>query len=286
VDYFQFSRTFDTLLKQAPRFSNSDPMKRLNFWCEISAVTGAFRLVEPDGGSIDHSGLIIITGENFQVEMPLNPFLKRHPSIEGEHTLYLHSIQTETPLAYIGITKRRWFERLSEHQASAANGSRYFFHAALREHAGKNIMHKLLLAGINQETALAMEEETVAEMTLYPLGLNMIPGGKAGLKYLASLGVKRGTTETIAVDMADIMDRKTIEGRQNPLCSARWASDPDYAARVICGHSGRLTVDQVRMIRTLSAIGRTVEGISRVVGARTHEQVKKLLKSETYSRVL
>ena len=200
-------------------------------------------------------------------------------------SLYLHSIQTETPLAYIGITKRKWFTRLAEHESHAARGSRYLFHSALREHSpNKNILHHVLLTGINEETALQLEEEFV-ENTLYPVGLNMIPGGKAGLKYLASLGLARRTTESVDMDIASIMDRPTLEGRPNPLCSARWENDPDYVTRVICGHSGRLTVEQIQMTRALAITGRSAEQIKDFVKAKNVAQVQRVLKGRTYARI-
>lgn len=84
---------------------------------------------------------------------------------------------------------------------------------------------------------------------------------------------------------ASEMERPTIEGRPNPLCSARWNSDPDYVARVICGHSGRLTVEQIRMIRALHVACRTDEDIAILAATRNVAQVRRLLSDRTYSRV-
>lgn len=287
IDADGFCNAFEKCVAAREDYQVSDPYAPMNYWVEVNVVTGLARFVDPDGGEIDHSGWLLINGKDdcYQIVLPLNAFLKSYECIEGMHSMYLHSLQTETPLAYVGITKRKWFTRYAEHQAHAAGGSRYFFHAALREHQSVKILHKVLLYGINLEQALHYEEEFVGMFGLYPVGLNMIPGGLAGLKYLAKLGIKHKTTEWKHQEIMRIMSRPSLHGRPNPLCSARWSNDKDYVERVICGHSGRLTVEQVRMTRNMSLTGRPVEEIAALVGAKAVPQVKRVLSGDTYSRI-
>ena len=73
-------------------------------------------------------------------------------------------------------------------------------------------------------------------------------------------------------------------GVENPGVKAAW-EDPEYAAAVICGQQNRLSVDQVRHIRVLAATGHPIERITRTVGVRNQEQVERVLKGQTYSRI-
>lgn len=257
----------------------------LGFWVELDYIVGTLRIAEPDDG-VNFCGRMIVKGRGYQIEVPLNPMLKGYPdAITGMHSVYMHAIQTEVPLAYIGITKRHWSERLGEHESAAARGSPYIFHDALRRHSDVSILHRVSLNGLDNARALEIEEEFVAGLTLYPMGLNMIPGGLAGLRYLAQQGFNRTTSETRDTDIAELMARPSIAGRPNPLCSARWGSDPDYAARVICGHSGRLTVEQLSQLRILAVLGRSPEDIATTVGAKSLSQVLRAMSGATYGRV-
>lgn len=283
VDYWSFCYMLNNALISAPRFRKLDWSAPLPFWCEVKMATGGVRFVEPEGG-VNLSGHLIIDGDDYQIVLPLNTFYRDHYLIQDCYSVYAHSIQTDVPLAYIGLTRRKWYTRLSEHRASAAAGSNYFFHAALREHQTRNILHRVFLTGSDEKTAMDLEEEFVANMSLYPLGLNMIPGGYAGLKYLSSFGVRRRTTDGVDAEIRSLMARASVKGRPNPLCSARWYGDPDYAERVICGHSGRLTADEVRKVRNLNFTGRSVFDIATLLG-RGLKQVERLMKGMTYSRI-
>lgn len=298
-DVFALARTLDEQLGTPegrmllPR--GTDVFSSLGFWVEAdfssdSPEEWSMRGCTPDDG-VDLCGrLIIITksvcGSGAQVDVPLNPLLKGYVNIEGSHSLYCHSFQTETPIAYIGITKRPWHKRLSQHIASAKSGSRYLFHRALREHAGTAILHRVLLCELDQDQAFDLEEEFVEMMSLYPLGLNMIPGGSAGIRYLHKLGIDARNASERDKAVIDLAERETLEGRPNPLCAARWASDPDFVERVICGHSGRLTAEQVRTIRLHASFGFSAEKIKDLVGARNIRQVNGVLSEKHYSRII
>jgi len=263
----------------------------LGFWIEIDALLDPpiIRIATP-GESVDCSGWLIIkchslVNEKAQIEIPLNPIFKCYPNIQGSHCLYSHAFQTDVPLAYVGVTKRRWFDRYSQHVSSSRGGSRLLFHSALRDHSDKLILHKVFFAELSSDDAMELEEEFVSDIGLYPLGLNMIPGGKAGFEYLGRLGALARSTEERDALVEQLSSRESFKGRPNPLCAALWESDPGFAERVICGHSGRLTVEQVRTIRQSAVLGRTIDAISILVNASSVKQVKNVLEGRTYSRV-
>lgn len=263
----------------------------LPFWVEVDTGTPnpIVRVCTPDD-QVNLNGRLIITcqsllNEKAQIELPLNPIFKGYEKVERLYSVYLHSFQTETPLGYVGMTKQRWFDRLAQHTSSARNGSPYLFHRALREHRTYPILHKVFVCGLNQDNAMELEEEWVGMCGLYPLGLNMIAGGKAGLVYLSKLGVQARTTEEKDSAIERLSSREHLEGRPNPLCASRWESDADFVERVICGHSGRLSVEQVRLIRLGASLNKSVEELVEESGARNVRQIKRLLSKKTYGRV-
>lgn len=263
----------------------------LGFWIEIDALVNppTIRIATP-GESFDCSGWLIIKCQSLlnqkaQIEIPLNHIFRCYPNIQGRHCLYAHAFQTDVPLAYVGITKRRWFDRYSQHVSSSRSGSRLLFHSGLRDHSDKLILHKVLFAELSSDDAMELEEEFVSSIGLYPLGLNMIPGGKAGFEYLGRLGALARSAEERDEIVEQLSSRVSFKGRPNPLCAALWESDPGYAERVICGHSGRLTVEQVRKIRQIAGMGKTINAISTLVNASSVRQVKNVLDGRTYSRV-
>jgi hypothetical protein len=265
--------------------------KTLPFWVEVDAtVTPAtVRIAVPDE-RVDLRGQLIVTcsslaHERSQIQLPLNPFLKGYPSLAGTYSLYYHAFQTETPLGYVGLTKQRWYQRFSQHLSAAKAGSPYLFHKAFRDHPDVLLMHKVVFCGFDQEAALQYEEEFVDMFGLYPLGLNMIPGGRAGFAYLGRLGHQARSAEERDAVVEQLATRESIEGRPNPLCAARWESDPDFVERVICGHSGRLTTEQVRQIRLGASLGQPAELLAKVLADGNLRQVKGLLAGRTYARI-
>lgn len=191
--------------------------------------------------------------------------------------------------AYIGITKRGWRTRWREHYRSAMFGSHYRFHRAIRQYEGNVIArHEVLACGITEEKALHLEERLVENATLYPLGLNMVPGGNKGLEYLRRIGAI-GQTERISPDERhEIVDRffdtTSRKGTPNPLAAANWM-DPSYAEKVICAGPDRLKPQQIRDARYFASLGHEAEHIATRIEARNVAQVKRLLAGDTYSRI-
>lgn len=262
------------------------------FWIEINAHNGTMRVAEPDGGAGDENvGVILIDcaspmGGDCQVLIPMACILKGEDDLRGTHSLYMHEMQGDARvLCYVGITKQRWFDRLSQHVSSANCGSRLVFHDAIRRNQEARKKHSILYAGLSHDEALDQEERWVEDVSLYPHGLNMIPGGKAGFTYLAGLGLSaRDAAERDAV-IERIVERDTIEGKPNPLCAARWASDQDYVNRVICNHPSRLSVDQVRDIRLLGSFGKSADDIADRLDIGAVSKVRNVLRGYRYSRV-
>lgn len=283
-NYMQIARATDQILSQYTPARHADPFAIVKFSVRLDVDRGIAQIHEPDNDP-NFMGAFIVESSNWKIDMQINYVLKGGIPVSGGHCVYSHALMTDVPIGYIGLTKRPWFVRFAEHEAAARSGSCFLFHEALRRHPSVRRIHRLFVAGVGLEAALQTEEKLVAACSLYPLGLNMIPGGRAGLRYLSSLSVKLKSTEFAPEEISREMQRPSTEGRPNPLAAARWESDPDYAARVICGHSGRLTVEQVQMIRAMHIAQRTPDEIAVLSGAKNKMQVRKVLSSQTYSRV-
>ena len=92
---------------------------------------------------------------------------------------------------YTGLTSRSWMIRFREHRQAAGAGSPLLFHRALRDalFPVAVVEHEVLRAGLTEDEALSVEEAEVEETSLFPLhprGLNMVPGGRAGLRFLST----------------------------------------------------------------------------------------------------
>jgi hypothetical protein len=149
-------------------------------------------------------------------------------------------------------------------------------------------MHQIIAHANSEQRAMEMEERIVARDTLYPLGLNMIPGGNAGLAYLRRIGAL-GKNERIAPDdrqniINRFFDRTSRKGLPNPLAAANWLN-ADYAEKVICAGEDRLKPQQIRDARYFASLGQSAEEIMMQIDARNVAQVQRLIAGETYSRI-
>ena len=98
---------------------------------------------------------------------------------------------------YYGITGRRLEQRILEHQALMQHGSGYALHAAWRaaqpgpySWTGMGVVAVTVAGTADRLAAIYdLEEAAVAEHTLSPKGLNVIPGGYAGIRMLHELGL-------------------------------------------------------------------------------------------------
>lgn len=284
VDVDLCAETIDKLLVESGLYEANE-----KFWIEIDVSSGRAEIKTPDE-MVNNQCVVIfynaksLLGAPCQIEIPVYELTCTDKESSGEYQLYYHAFHTDVPVAYWGITKNGWVKRLRQHLTTAKSGSGYAFHDAIRRHGLCATHHHILLANLNFETAMHYEEEFVRG-TLYPMGLNMIPGGHAGLKYLAKHGMGAKTLKQRDSAIASILKMKTINGKPNPLCAARWASDQDYINRVVCGHSGRLTVKQVQVVKALARFDYTDEEIMGVSGVEKKHQVKNIRSGKRYSKV-
>lgn len=192
---------------------------------------------------------------------------------------------------YVGVTTRSWQTRWAEHRRAMEGGSPLLFHRKLREElqAGRvtYIHHKVMGITADVEALYAGEEFLVEGHWDDQRRLNMIPGGKSGLRYLREYGM----LPVSVVPAPDERDRLVSEwlrqhprkGLPAPWVAEKW-KDHDWAIAQICGREDRLSVEQVRAIRDL-ATTHPAEEIATRIGARNTEQVLRVIGGKTYGRV-
>jgi hypothetical protein len=138
------------------------------------------------------------------------------------------------------------------------------------------------------EAAMGWEEFIVDRHIAAGCSLNMIPGGFKGLKLLHTLGHLNRTTQVTLEEreraIAEFAKRHPRSGVPNLLIAGLWEDDA-YYAKVITGRSNALSLEQVRRIRMLGLQGATPEAIASEVGARSVEQVSRVLSGRTYGRL-
>lgn len=91
-------------------------------------------------------------------------------------TVYLARCRA-TGKVYVGCTGKTLRERREQHHTSAANGSPYKFHKALREYGYGSFEWSVLSTVQTQAEAFRCEREFVSRYNSYRSGLNSSPGG-------------------------------------------------------------------------------------------------------------
>ena len=108
---------------------------------------------------------------------------------------------------YVGITTRSWKTRWAEHKRAMRKGSNLLFHRRLREElAAKRVTyihHKVMAVTTDVEDLYEAEEALVRGHWKDDRRLNMIPGGRAGYRYLRSAGL----VDPASKDVPDDRDR-------------------------------------------------------------------------------
>lgn len=230
-------------------------------------------------------------GTMWGYKMPLQCLLKNWGDANDGYKCYMHTIKSpNAELSYAGITKRSWLERLDEHLYEMRTGSRRLFHQAWRDSLSlQDIMYGSELIDINatNEIAMSWEEWFVDEFTLSPKGLNMIPGGLKGLRFLHEHRV----TDRVDISLeereraiAEYVRRNPRKGIPNPFIAELWRDDGFYL-RVISSREKTLSADQVIKIRTLADLGWDEAKIANEVGALNELQVARVLSGKTYRRI-
>jgi hypothetical protein len=148
-----------------------------------------------------------------RVELPMRAVLHSNVPLENTYTVYLHVLLTSEgkELVYYGITKRGWSLRFDEHTRSAvAQKSRRLFARTLRDLIAaraeelygvvderpklRGLITTICATGLSHAEALDAEEAMVEKYSLvskHSNGLNMIPGGAAGLRRAARFKLRR-----------------------------------------------------------------------------------------------
>jgi hypothetical protein len=210
-------------------------------------------------------------------------------SVSSEDILRLNFRDSES-YYYVGITGRNWLLRLDEHVREMANGNQRRFYSAWREHYGiSGVLFTSYLCEVNQtyEDAMNWEEAKVDEIANDQYGLNMIPGGFKGLRFLHQCRIIHDTNITLEereLAIAEYCRRKPRKGLPNPFIAELWKSD-DFYLKVIEAKEKTLTPEQVNQIRALHAQGKSPSQIVDEVGALNEPQVKNVIKGKTYRRV-
>jgi len=264
---------------------------------DIDGSTVVYTRKHPEYWDAKNIGPWLVVNRKTAMELccPLQYVLSETPSIIGKHQIYQHYLELSddsnpqdivpTKIQYIGQTMQGWQRRLRQHKDSAKKGSNTLFHRAMRNHGFNVVTTRIMFVGLSKEEADEIEEKAVALFSLFPLGLNMIPGGKAGAKFLFEHGGPRAyvPADRREEELSEIIRKSRLTGA-NPALSARW-SDDAFAIKMICAAQNRLKPDQIEAGRLLSAAGHSTEAIVSMIGARNAQQVKRLLAGETYSRV-
>lgn len=246
------------------------------------------------------------------VRISLEPLLFTAESVIGKYVVYLHDLlnlednpelNAETIKGmprpshtnkikgiYTGITRKGWDIRHSQHISAANCGSPYLFHRALRGSTLLPSVHTVYGWGLSFEDAMNTEEEVVEKHSLYPLGLNMIPGGFAGIRYLGKHGFKvhnnrqgRRNWEHRERTISQFAVHCVRTNRPNPLMAANWKND-DYALSVILNNKKNFNAEDVRLIRELHRTGFGPHDIATRMMVDVG-RVHRLLRGVTYRRV-
>ena len=74
------------------------------------------------------------------------------------------------------------------------------------------------------------------------------------------------------------------KGLPNPRIAERWKND-EFAESIICSGERRLTRAQIAKIRETAGMGKSIEEITEIVGARNTGQVARVIGGKTYRRI-
>jgi hypothetical protein len=225
------------------------------------------------------------------------------------NTSSVQQFYQKNSLLYVGITRQTWQERYRQHCRDMGRGSNLLFHRALRGEFCTIgcIEHIVERAGLTVKQAFEIEEKEVEKRSLhslYPNGLNMIPGGYAGLKCIHHYATRTGYTmtgeptaensESVLVDVQCHLLKKQLKtddiARANAEIARLWAEDMGFRIKATTGQQNRFSFRQIQAARTWHASGWPPEKIfeclqkmdSKEIGM---DQLDRLLRGETYASI-
>lgn len=255
-----------------------------------------------------HTVLEYPNGISWKTVVPLQFLLKDWGNANKGHQCYVHCIsnnmqrrgsindlisrqmQDKDDLYYVGITGRNWLLRLGEHLGEVHRGGMKWFHQALRDNIGKeNVLISSWLEDVNlsKDDAYMWEEMTVDKIASDSQGLNMIPGGYKGLKFLHEHRLIKNLDVSV-----EERDRAIVKyhienprkGKPNPFIADLWKND-EYYLRNISAREKTLSMEQVKRIRELHEAGWSIQDITKEVNALNETQVKNVIDGKTYQRM-
>ena len=131
-------------------------------------------------------------------------------------------------LFYVGVTKRSWQKRWLEHRRAIVVGSPLLFHRRFREEKEQGrityINHKIMGITDDLELLYATEEFLVEGHWDDERRLNMIPGGKSGLRYLRENGLIGKSIVPLPDERYKIIDKWLRDNPRKGL-PAPWVAD-------------------------------------------------------------
>jgi hypothetical protein len=210
---------------------------------------------------------------------------------------------------YVGITKQTWQKRYQQHNHDALSGSVLRFHRALRDEFFKIgvIEHIVERAGLTENEAMLVEETEIERRSLhsiFPKGLNMIPGGYAGFKCIHQYA-KRVNYPLPKSLSADILESVLVEIQKknlemnlqttnihkiNELIAKYWAEDINFRINAMTSQHNRFSFRQIQAARIWYASGWTIDKIFENLRSLepkelNRDQLERLLNGETYHSI-
>jgi hypothetical protein len=265
------------------------PQIRLDLVDDAALLAAAYR-----GDTALHVAGVTKPSAVFSV--PANLLISPRQTPVSSYVLYQHIFGSgasypDDGFFYVGVTTRSWQERWAEHSRALKRGSPLLFHRTLRDELARGrvtyIHHKIMAVTRDVEALYAAEEALVKGHWEDERRLNMIPGGKSGLRYLREHGLL-AEPAIPAPDDRDGLVRSWLDGapgRRLPSIALtdKW-KDEAWAAAQICSRNDRFSVEQVLAIRSLSQC-HSAELIAARIGARSVTQVRAIIEGRTYTRV-
>jgi hypothetical protein len=114
---------------------------------------------------------------------------------------------------YLGVTRRHYLIRMKEHFTDMRTENGHLFHEMWRQLITLSIPFRLIgqITGwaSTEDEIYEMEEGLVDRVTLYPKGLNMIPGGRLGLSKLHSMGFMHANMSNIDKILQSALEQRS-----------------------------------------------------------------------------
>jgi hypothetical protein len=259
-----------------------------------------------DGSFQLYSHTILSSDNNAALNRELNAIKETG----GYNTLpSVQQFHVDNALLYVGITRRTWLERYRQHCNDMRRGSNLLFHRALRgEYCRIGVLeHIVERAGLTERQALEIEEKEVEKRSLHslhPNGLNMIPGGYAGLKCVHQFAIRTGyrsekgfptdNLEAVLVDVQKHLLKKHFKTtnikRVNAEIARLWAQDINFRIKATTGQQNRFSFAQIQAARIWEASGwpkdKILENLQKIDAKKIGiDQLERLLKGDTYASI-